>query len=223
MAIVPWGKGGPQKAHFFFFPGPLPAPFVRFAAAGFAAASSSSSSPSSSSPSSSPPPPPSPPPSLSPPPPPPLAAVGGGGGGGGGGAGIFPSGVAVEDFFPCHRWGGRCRTFRVGDERDVLDEDVPEECVPPVGHGLAGEDRLSLVRCMSVVVQERLHVPDILESLQKLTHALRLGQSMKHVRGDQVQVLELNRGHGAVVHVIRKGQIHLFAKVGKVLCKTGHN
>ncbi len=34
-------------------------------------------------------------------------------------------------------------------------------------------------------------------NIQKLTHALRLDQGMEHVRGDQVQVLELYRFHGA--------------------------
>ncbi len=57
-----------------------------------------------------------------------------------------------------------------------------------VGHGHAGEDRLSLVRCMGVVVQEQLHVPDILESLKKLTHALGLNPGMKHVHCNQVQL-----------------------------------
>ena len=48
----------------------------------------------------------------------------------GGGAGFLPGGVAFEDFLPCPRWGRRCRTFRIGEERDVLDEEVPEERVP---------------------------------------------------------------------------------------------
>ena len=51
------------------------------------------------------------------------------------------------------------------------------------------------------------------ESMQKLTHALRLGQGMEHVRGNHVQVLELNCLHGVLRHVIPKGQIHVFAKV----------
>ena len=27
-------------------------------------------------------------------------------------------------------WSWRCRTLRVGEERDILDEELPEECVP---------------------------------------------------------------------------------------------
>ena len=84
-------------------------------------------------------------------------------------------------------------------------------------------DRMSPVIWRSVLLQELVHVPDIPESMQKLTHALRLGQGMEHVRGNQVQVLELNRLHGVLIHVIRKGQIRFFAKVRKVFCKTGHN
>ncbi len=52
-----------------------------------------------------------------------AAAVSGGGGCGGGVAGFFPGGVAFDDFFPWQRWGLWCRTFRVGEERDVLLED----------------------------------------------------------------------------------------------------
>ncbi len=92
-----------------------------------------------------------------------------------------------------------------------------------VRHGLAGEYRLSPVRRISVFLQDLLHVPDILESIQKLTHALRLGQGMEHERGDQVQVLELYRFDGAFFHIICKAQIHVFAEVGNVFCKTGHN
>ena len=57
-----------------------------------------------------------------------VATVSSGGGGNGSGAGFFPGGVAFDDFFPCQRWDWRCRTFKfkVGEERDVL-EDVPEE------------------------------------------------------------------------------------------------
>jgi hypothetical protein len=76
---------------------------------------------------------------------------------------------------------------------------------------------------MSVYFQELLHVPDILESIQKLTHALRLGQGMEHVRCDQVQLLDLYGFHGALLHIICKAQIHVFAEVGKVVCKTEHN
>ena len=50
-----------------------------------------------------------------------------------------------------------------------------------VGHGLAGEDWMSSARWCSVLLQELVllvHVPDIFESMQKLTHALRLGQGM---------------------------------------------
>jgi hypothetical protein len=74
---------------------------------------------------------------------------------------------------------------------------------------------------MSVFLQTLLHVPDILESIQKLTHALRLDQGMEHVRGDQVQALELYSFHGH--HIICEAQIHVFAKVEKVFCKTGRN
>ncbi len=60
---------------------------------------------------------------------------GGCGGCGCGGAGCFPGGVVFYDFFLCQRCGRRCRTFRVGEELDLPDEDVPEECVPHViGH-----------------------------------------------------------------------------------------
>jgi hypothetical protein len=76
---------------------------------------------------------------------------------------------------------------------------------------------------MYVLPQELLHVPDILERIQKLTHALRLGQGMEHVCGNKVQVLELYRFHGALLHIICKAQIHVFAEVEKVFCNTGHN
>ena len=59
-----------------------------------------------------------------------VAAAASGGSCGGCGAGFLPGGVAFEDFLPCPRWGRRCRTFRIGEERDVLDEEVPEERVP---------------------------------------------------------------------------------------------
>ena len=58
-----------------------------------------------------------------------AAAAASGGCGCGCGVGFLPGGVAFEDFLPCPRWGRRCRTFRIGEERDVLDEEVPEECV----------------------------------------------------------------------------------------------
>ncbi len=54
-----------------------------------------------------------------------------GGGGVGGCAGLFPGGVVFNDLFPCQRWGWRCRTFKVGEERYVL-EDMLEECGPRV-------------------------------------------------------------------------------------------
>jgi hypothetical protein len=76
-------------------------------------------------------------------------------------------------------------------------------------HGLAGEDRLSPVIRMSVFLQELLHVPDILESNQKFTHALRLDQGMEHVRGDQVQLLELYRFHGALLLCARHKSMSL--------------
>ncbi len=41
-----------------------------------------------------------------------------------------------------------------------------------VGHGLAGEDRLRSFRWHSVLLQELVHVPDIFESMQKLTMLL---------------------------------------------------
>jgi hypothetical protein len=72
---------------------------------------------------------------------------------------------------------------------------------------------MSSARWCSVLLQELVHVPDIFESMQKLTHALRPSQGMEHVRGNQVQVLELNSLHGVLRHVIPKGQIHVFAKV----------
>ena len=59
---------------------------------------------------------------------------------------------------------------------------MESEIAYAMAHGLAGEDRLSPVRRMSVFLQQLLHVPDILESIQKLTHALRLSQGMEHVR-----------------------------------------
>ncbi len=92
-----------------------------------------------------------------------------------------------------------------------------------VRHGLAGEDRRSPVVRMSVFLQEFLHVPDILESKQKLTHALRLGQGMEHALGEQIEVLKLYRFHGALHHIICNVQIHVSAEVGKVFTETGHN
>ncbi len=80
-----------------------------------------------------------------------------------------------------------------------------------VRHGLAGEDRLSPVtpvRRMRVFLQELLHVPDILESIHQV---------------NQVQVLDLYRFHGALLHIKCKAHIHVFAEVGKAVCKTGHN
>ena len=77
-----------------------------------------------------------------------------------------------------------------------------------VRHGLAGEDRLSPVtpvRRMRVFLQELLHVPGSIHQV------------------NQVQVLDLYRFHGALLHIICKAQIHVFAEVGKAVCKTGHN
>ncbi len=74
-----------------------------------------------------------------------------------------------------------------------------------------GEDWLSPVtpvRRMRVFLQELLHVPDILESIHQV---------------NQVQVLDLYRFNEALLHVIFKAQIHVFADVGKAVCKTGHN
>jgi hypothetical protein len=80
---------------------------------------------------------------------------------------------------------------------------------------------------MSVFLQELFHVPDILESIQKLIHALklRLDQGMENVCGDQFQVLELYSFHGAYILYARHKSMtfHVFAKVEKVFCKTGHN
>jgi hypothetical protein len=66
------------------------------------------------------------------------------------------------------------------------------------------------VRRMRVFLQELrlLHVPDILESIHQVK---------------QVQLLDLYRFHGALLHIICKAQIHVFAEIGKVVCKTGHN
>jgi len=57
-----------------------------------------------------------------------VAAVSSGGAGDGSGVGFFPGGVVFDDFFPCQRWDWWCRTFKfkVGEERDIL-EDIPEE------------------------------------------------------------------------------------------------
>ncbi len=55
-----------------------------------------------------------------------------------------------------------------------------------------------------------------LKAYKKLAHALRLGQGIKHVRGDQVEVLELYRFHGALHHITCNVQIHVSAEVGKV-------
>ncbi len=75
----------------------------------------------------------------------------------------------------------------------------------------------------SVLLQELVHVPDIFEGMQKLTHALRLGQGMEHVRCNHVQVLELHRLHVALCHAVPNGQIYVVAKVWKVFCKTVHS
>jgi hypothetical protein len=87
--------------------------------------------------------------------------------------------------------------------------------------GGRGEDRLTPVRRMSIFLQELLHVQDILESIQKLTHALRPGQGMEHVRCNQVQVLELYRFHDALLQIICKGQIHLCRSREGFLQKQG--
>jgi hypothetical protein len=62
---------------------------------------------------------------------------------------------------------------------------------------------------MSVFLQELLSVPDILESIQRLAHALRLDQGMEHVRGDPVQVLELYSFHGASILYARHKSMSL--------------
>ncbi len=94
-----------------------------------------------------------------------------------------------------------------------------------VSHGLVGEERLTPARQISVFFQKLLHVLDIFESIQKLTHALRLGQGMEHVRGNLVRVLELYSFDGAIPHIILvcNGQIHVSAEVGKVFCKARYN
>jgi hypothetical protein len=92
-----------------------------------------------------------------------------------------------------------------------------------IGHGLAGEDRLSTVRLERVICQELFHVSDILEIIKKLMHALRLeslDQGIVHVRCNQVQVPDLNSFHGSLLHIISKAQIHVVAKEGKSFCKT---
>jgi hypothetical protein len=76
-----------------------------------------------------------------------AAIVGGGGGGGYGGcAGLFPGVVVLDDFRPCQGWDLWCRTFRVGDECDVLDEDVVEEGVP---HGIGPLEKASSAEARS--------------------------------------------------------------------------
>ncbi len=82
-------------------------------------------------------------------------------------------------------------------------------------YGLAGEDRLSLVRRMSVYLQELLHVPDNLESLPMLWDSAKAWSIYAVIKFKYSICID------SVVSssIICKAQIHVFAEIGKVVCK----